>query len=605
MTAPESGSADSTSVGVLFVHGIGDQHRFVHLEAEARQIATALQAHPSVDFVQVVLRTRESAAFAAPQKTWEADDGAPVTLEVHRRNGTLVAIHLREVWWADLDEPSSVRNQARFWWWTLSLWATRGHVESEQPRYHKWMRPPTSRSSTSASSDTVPPASELSTSERPTLERPKSEPLVSARPTSDPVMSEPRTLEPPRSRPPASRDGETPGVSTLGRFCLFGVAVVLLLSLLSLSALNFVLRRLNLVRHGLPGPSILFRYIGDVRLYQQKASTGKGPLAYVSERPRIAIRRRMIRELVRTALAKHDRWYVLAHSQGTVLAFNGLMDPDARLAHYLDPALWKRCENARLTRSIDAEEALDEEELRRVLPRRPTWHRGDRALNRKALFGKLRGVLMYGSPLEKFASLWPAIVPLNRDEQVFRNDFQWINIVDPSDPVAGRITRFAPNTQGGPTPRSTYYKAGHIPLVSHVKYLDGKPKGRDRLVNVIADWLLDGGPFAPPPPRAGLWPGRREASMLAFVRIGAWFVAGGALAAFVAWYTRGLAAFFRTAAQPAQAAQAAPWDAFLASYSTTPLWLAALWCTGVAATVVLLIGLIRLARGRVEGRSRT
>ena len=34
----------TTRVGVLLVHGIGEQRRFEHLEAEARQIVSALEA---------------------------------------------------------------------------------------------------------------------------------------------------------------------------------------------------------------------------------------------------------------------------------------------------------------------------------------------------------------------------------------------------------------------------------------------------------------------------------------------------------------------------------------------------------------------------------
>lgn len=34
----------TTRVGVLLVHGIGEQRRFEHLEAEVRQIVSALEA---------------------------------------------------------------------------------------------------------------------------------------------------------------------------------------------------------------------------------------------------------------------------------------------------------------------------------------------------------------------------------------------------------------------------------------------------------------------------------------------------------------------------------------------------------------------------------
>src|SRR5690349_9290961 len=45
----------------------------------------------------------------------------------------------------------------------------------------------------------------------------------------------------------------------------------------------------------------------------------------MGEPPRVSIRRRMVRGIADVACAGYQRWYVLAHSQGTVVAFNGLM----------------------------------------------------------------------------------------------------------------------------------------------------------------------------------------------------------------------------------------------------------------------------------------
>ena len=140
-------------------------------------------------------------------------------------------------------------------------------------------------------------------------------------------------------RPPANIDRKRPRIPLWSRVRLFVVGMIILLILLTISLLNLVLRRvLNL---SIPGPEILVDYIGDVKLFQQKSRSGKGPLAGLGEPPRVTLRRRMVQALVHMATADYDRWYVLAHSQGTVLAFNGLMETGNTLPNYLDEAHWK------------------------------------------------------------------------------------------------------------------------------------------------------------------------------------------------------------------------------------------------------------------------
>src|SRR5260370_42429432 len=50
----------------------------------------------------------------------------------------------------------------------------------------------------------------------------------------------------------------------------------------------------------------------------------------------------MVRALVDVATADYDRWYVLAHSLGTVVAFNGLMTHAHSIPNYLDERRWRR-----------------------------------------------------------------------------------------------------------------------------------------------------------------------------------------------------------------------------------------------------------------------
>ena len=130
-----------TRVGVLLVHGIGEQGRFQHLESEVRHIAAAMSNEANVKSSRVVVRHSRDGAYGAQQATWRSDDVAPVTIEVIDKNDNVTDIDFREVWWADLDEPSTPINQIRFWAWVLSVWSTRGYMESTQPGYHEWMRP--------------------------------------------------------------------------------------------------------------------------------------------------------------------------------------------------------------------------------------------------------------------------------------------------------------------------------------------------------------------------------------------------------------------------------------------------------------------------------
>ncbi len=48
----------------------------------------------------------------------------------------------------------------------------------------------------------------------------------------------------------------------------------------------------------------------------------------------------MIRALADMALAPYDRWYVLAHSLGSLVAFNGLMETAYTWPGYLDEEQW-------------------------------------------------------------------------------------------------------------------------------------------------------------------------------------------------------------------------------------------------------------------------
>lgn len=53
----------------------------------------------------------------------------------------------------------------------------------------------------------------------------------------------------------------------------------------------------------------------------------------------------------------------------------------------------------------------------------------------------LAGLVTYGSPLDKFAMLWPAVIPNIRDQRAFARG-TWLSFYDATDPVAGHLDAF-------------------------------------------------------------------------------------------------------------------------------------------------------------------
>jgi len=72
-----------------------------------------------------------------------------------------------------------------------------------------------------------------------------------------------------------------------------------------------------------------------VKLYQDRKQEGQGAITDINGPRRVAIRRRMIATLIDVYNAPYDRWYVLGHSLGTVVAWNGLMETAHCLPNYL------------------------------------------------------------------------------------------------------------------------------------------------------------------------------------------------------------------------------------------------------------------------------
>lgn len=432
-------------VGILIVHGIGEQRQFEHLEEVVRNTASALQTDANLVSVQINVNVSDDAPYRATQQTWRGEGVATAVIEVIDKNKKQTNLEFREAWWSDLDEPNSIKSFLSFWVWGLSLWTKIPYDRRKVGTAKTDMRLP-GRTSESEG-DLLP--------------------------------------------------GKGERIRFLHRVYLFLVSFVVLLLLPLLWTLGRVLRS---VLGFEVRPDILVDYLGDIKLYQQDAREGKGPLVDLGKTPpRASIRRRLIKALVEMSLKKYDRWYVLSHSLGTVVAFNGLMETETALPNYLSQNLWKRwCR--RYPNQSKAKESLTVEQIEKMLPQRPSWLEPDDIIDRQELFRNLKGFMTYGSPLSKFAVLWPAIVPLNQDESVFRKDFEWINVFDPTDPVAD-FTRFFDSRQGSKsplTPREIAYKAEQVHLLSHGQYLTFNSKRKNPLIRQVSQWFLSGKEFQEP-----------------------------------------------------------------------------------------------------------
>ena len=299
------------------------------------------------------------------------------------------------------------------------------------------------------------------------------------------------------SRLPGSKDMYQPNGGRLrwwDRLILGAYGVLFLLGSSTIGLLNVIADRLKLPR--VPISDILTAYLGDVMLYSQTAGDDDPAVSDLAQPPRVAIRARMVDALVQFAMRKDfDRWYVLSHSQGTVLAYNGLMETAGALPNYLSQARWKMAQAS----GLQEDQSKNVPEL--MLPRRPTWLKRKQGISREVLFKRLGGFLTYGSAIGKFHAMWPIIVPANAEKgTVFESRFQWINVFDPTDPVSGPLSAYARNASAGHDAgwidRSIPYKAGPIWLLSHLQYLNYYSPGYQRqaplLATEVARWLMTG-----------------------------------------------------------------------------------------------------------------
>jgi len=429
-------SPSQRKVVVLVVHGVGEQVRFEQVEAIAANLYQALKdagRNPVIEIHRGDQVPRGSPEHSVLEEAVTVRwDGE----EQPRRRR--IEVRFREVHWADLDEPMNFAGWWRFVGWAASMSGVRFFERARvgAPQAHG-MCPPL----------------------------------------------------------------KLPWWKQVGvRLKLFLLSLVFLILLGTIGLLDVILKRFSITIKVLErGYRLFFDYLGDIKLYQDWYLRHDCRVEVVGSKSRIAIRRRMVRELLQTASSvlqdeSIEGFYIFAHSLGTVIAFNALMETEVALPNYLTQSEWDALD-ARLKKSVAACPTYQE-------PRRRPWldpYRGGyAAIDRDVLHEKFLGLLTAGSPLDRFAALWPAIVPVNA--QAPRKPVEWINVHDVQDIVAGGAIRlYPPCTPGGQTiggltkPNDIDWADQFWFFRAHTFYWSAQ-KGRRRLIDSIYRWL-EGGRF--------------------------------------------------------------------------------------------------------------
>ncbi len=411
----------ATRIGGLVVHGVGEQQPNEQRDEVAAALVSAWQKRYGRSNVSQLCDPDDDLPKASNKKV-SITIRCPDTKE---RVG-FKKVYFKEVYWADLDEnPQSssqkIRYRLAFWRWALSQWMVK--------RYPK------------------------------TVEEFKAKDHMEL------------PLPEPKER-----------ISFPVRTKLFGVGISFILLGVTWELLRFLVRVLHIA---MPGSGVLVQYLADISLYTENRYRFRPPHVVLTDAPRDAIRRRMVRGLVDMAEGNYDRWYVVAHSLGSVVAHNGLMEPAEALPNYLSHKDWQRV--------TELQSQGPNVSDRKMRPVRPCWLADTDALDRGKLFANLKGFFTYGSPLSKFAALWPAIVPVNKDMESL-GKCEWINVRDRMDSISGPLNTFGEPNKGTFAPRNVLYRSSWLFLLAHIRYLRHSLSSTS-LADVLGEWILKGQSF--------------------------------------------------------------------------------------------------------------
>jgi hypothetical protein len=447
----------SDRIGLLFVHGVGEQKRWEHLHASVLEFAELIRRSAGAPSVTIVDRT---ANWGLPAGTPNLKGEAPISMDV-RLPTRRIRFECQEVWWADLGTRSGPLDSLRFWLWGLGQWCAPIYRDMDVSR-------------------TAPTSGQ------------------GARLTAM----------------PRSVVGKVREVAV--RFQLFSAALAAAFVACTWSLAK---RLFAFLLGQAPSPTLIVQYVGDIRTFTERAAPGDSALSDPGFPRRVGIRRRMISEMVALA-AREDvgEWYVLAHSLGTVVAYNGLTEIGHTLPNYLSEAQWRAVPAGW---KVDPITRPRDNEIGKMMPARPHWVEDHEVIDRSQLFARLRGFLTYGSPLDKFSGLWPRIVATATDRtdgrSVFPAQCDWVNLYAPTDPVAGRIDCYAQLAPVLPPIRNCRTRWSILAGLEHITYFKGFERHRKKHAEqrlALVEWLL-GAP-------AGDIPKREQRSGIA--RFAAWIL---------------------------------------------------------------------------------
>lgn len=444
---------------MLLVHGMGEQEPGDHSEKVVRNLIASWNADYEVRQVcqnpkvcPVCGKLLDTAGgdgngVSAKPCASKGDPRIIARVRVGGARNETVDLCFHEVWWADLGQRTGFFNWLRFLRWVLGAPFRIVGARTEKYKCKSWMK------------------------------RARAAGL--------------RELESPRSG-----WGRVPQFLVLCCFSLLALVTV---------ATWGLLRRL--LQGFAPSPVALLQSFGDVQIYTEGARADTGSGVDMGLPPRVPIRRRMVQEMVSMAEHGYDRWYVMAHSLGSVVAFNGLMEPDYLLPNYLEKEHW-----CGLDKRFKAER--EDEDTEKMRPRRPAWLEPKDELSREELFRNLGGFVTYGSPIHLFVDLWPHVVMFNKKE-VFAEDFRWLNVCSPFDPISGALRAFRKNNEAVNAklcPEPFRFSGKRWAFIAHGNYLRPRSARRD-VGHYLGKWWLRREDFTTP--EGVQWP----SWLLAFAQI--------------------------------------------------------------------------------------
>jgi len=414
-------AAKIEEIGLLLVHGIGEQKRLEHLRCTTKEIASYVQSTPGL--IRLAVDDQSEAKGLIILDVMFSDQGKK------RR----IRLNCQEVWWADLGMRGGPLAETAFWLWGLGQWAAEVHWKGRHI------------SNTSL------------------------------------LMDNPSFPGDAPGKPPGARK------QVAVRAILFGADMLAFLTLITWSLFK---RVIAFITRTVPGPELIFLFLGDVKIYQQPGGPGRGTPDDPDMPMRTTIRRRMVSAMTDMAEKRFDRWYILAHSLGSVLAFNGVQETEWALPNYLDEATWRALSADFKTK--DPYTPGKAPDLANMMPRRPPWLSDKDGISRQALFSRFSGLVTYGAPLDKFAALWPRIVCVNKQPEAFPSNCEWLNIYDPTDPVGAPLDAFSQGPDKMMAPGNDGCRSSKAFLWSHIRYFTPRRRHEDPIAAPLVDAILRG-----------------------------------------------------------------------------------------------------------------